>query len=276
MKKLYILFAVALASVAMTSCFEDPAGETLFQGNDVEFSEGNLPNGTQFTGVRASEDQTDIYDLGLNRVSTSATEAITVTVEVDPSSTAVEGVHYSLAGNTGTIAAGEWIGSFPVTVLTGNIDPSETPDLVLNITSATGASVSANYGSVTLRIRVVCPSDISMETDTWTATGNTRFGTDVATVSVTPLETAGQYVISDVSAGLYARFGFSTTQEAIYADNCNAISYVDRRQTEFNIQPPTGEATPTVGTWDEATQTLTVYWSDPNNSIDGTTVLVKD
>lgn len=273
MKKLYTLFAVALATLAMTSCFDDSGNETFFGGNQVEFADGKLPNGLTETYVRASLTQTDQADIMLNRVSTSATSAITVNVEVDPSSTAVEGVHYSLSGTTGTIAAGEFIGSFPVTILTGNIDPSETPDLVLNIASATGAEVSTNYGSITVGIRVVCPSDISMDTDTWSATATTRFGTDNATVTVTPLG-AGQYVVSDISAGLYARFGFTTTQEVIYSDNCNALTYVASRQTEFNLQPPSVE--PFVGTWDADTNTMTVYWSDPNNSINGTTVLVKN
>ena len=273
MKKLYTLFAVALAAVAMTSCFDDPGTETFFSGNQVEFADAKLPNGLTETYVRATTTQTDIAEIGLNRVSTSASGAITVNIEVDPSSTAVEGVHYSLSGNSATIAAGEFVGSFPVTVLTGNIDPSESPALVLNISSATGADIASNYGSITLNIRVVCPSDISEETDTWDATSSSRFGTFNATVSVTPLG-AGQYVISDVSAGLYAAFGFSTTQEAIYSDNCNAVTFVARRQAQFAISAPVVE--PTVGNWDEATQTLTVYWSDPNNGINGTTVLVKN
>lgn len=274
MKKLYTLFAVALAAVAMTSCFDDPGTDVSFAGNQVEFAEANLPNGVTSTYVRSSLAQTDQYELGLNRVSTNASSAITVNIEVDPSSTAVEGVHYSLSGTTGTISAGEFVGAFPVTILTGNIDPSETPDLVLNITSASGAEVSPNYGSVTLRIRVVCPSDISEETDTWDATSTSRFGTFNATVTVTPLG-AGQYVVSDISAGLYAAFGFSTTQEAIYSDNCNALTFVAVRQTQFGgLGGPTVE--PFVGSWDEATQTMTLYWGDTGNAINGTTVLVKN
>lgn len=275
MKKLYTLFAVALAAVAMTSCFDDPGTETFFSGNQVEFADAKLPNGLTETYVRATTTQTDIAEIGLNRVSTSASGAITVNIEVDPSSTAVEGVHYSLSGNSATIAAGEFVGSFPVTVLTGNIDPSESPALVLNISSATGADIASNYGSITLNIRVVCPSDISQETDTWSGTTTSRFGTDVATVTVTPLG-AGQYVVSDMSTGLYPRFGFSTTQELIIADNCNVISYVGPRQTNFTIVPPTGENTPTEGSWDETTQTLTFYWRDNGNNIDATTVLVKN
>ncbi|MDN3205809.1 hypothetical protein [Algoriphagus sediminis] len=276
MKKLYSLIALAVLAVTATACFDDPGTEVFFEGNLVEWADGRLPNGTQFTGVRASEDQTDVFELEVNRVSTDGNGAITVNVEVDPSSTAVEGVHYNLSATSTTINGGDWVANFPVTILTGNIDPSETPDLVLNITSATGAEVSSNYGSVTLRIRVVCPSEISTAADTWSGTTVSRFGTDVATVTVTPLETAGQYVVSDMSTGLYPRFGFSTTQELIIADNCNVISYVAPRQTNFNIVPPTGEATPTEGSWDEATGTLTFYWRDEGNNIDAVTTLVKN
>lgn len=276
MKKLYSLIAIAVVAMTATACFDDPGTEVFFEGNFVEWADGRLPNGTQFTGVRASEDQTDIFELDVNRVSTDGNGAISMNVEVDPSSTAVEGVHYNLTETSVVINGGDFVSKFPVTILTGNIDPSETPDLVLNLTNANGAEVSANYGSVTLRIRVVCPSDISTAADTWSGTTVSRFGTDIATVTVTPLETAGQYVVSDMSTGLYPRFGFPTTQELIIADNCNVISYVAPRQTNFNIVPPTGEATPTEGSWDESTGTLIFYWRDENNNIDATTTLVKD
>lgn len=272
MKKLYIYFAVVFAAMAMTSCFDDPGTDVFIEVNQVEFNAGNLPNGLTATQTRASDTQTDVLQVQVNRVSTDASAAITMNIAVDPSSTAVSGVHYSLASNTVTIPAGEFVANYPVTILTGNIQPTETPQLKLVIASATGAELSPNYADLSINIRVVCPSAISVAADVWAATSVSRFGTFVADVSVTPLG-AGRYVISDVSAGLYAAFGFSTTQEAIYSDNCNKLTFVQARQAEFAISAPVVD--PKVGSYTASTKTMVVYWSDPNNSINGTTTLIK-
>ena len=270
--KIYIFMAMVLATLTTTACFDDQGVDTFFGGNQVEFNAGNLPNGLTSTQTRTSDTQTDILQVQVNRVSTSGTGAITVNIAVDPTSTAVSGVHYSLPSNTVTIPAGEFVANFPVTILTGNIEPSETPQLKLVMESATGADLSSNYADLAINIRVVCPSAISVATDVWAATGVSRFGTFTADVSVTPLGN-GRYVISDVSAGLYAAFGFGTIQEAIYSDNCNALTFVQARQTEFAISAPAVD--PKVGSYDDATKTIVVYWSDPNNAINGTTTLVK-
>jgi hypothetical protein len=270
--KIYIFMAMVLATLTTTACFDDQGVDTFFGGNQVEFNAGNLPNGLTSTQTRTSDTQTDILQVQVNRVSTSGSGAITVNIAVDPTSTAVSGVHYSLPSNTVTIPAGEFVANFPVTILTGNIEPSETPQLKLVMESATGADLSSNYADLAINIRVVCPSAISVATDVWAATGVSRFGTFTADVSVTPLGN-GRYVISDVSAGLYAAFGFGTIQEAIYSDNCNALTFVQARQTEFAISAPAVD--PKVGSYDDATKTIVVYWSDPNNAINGTTTLVK-
>lgn len=271
--KIYIFMAMVLATLTTTACFDDQGVDTFFGGNQVEFNAGNLPNGLTATQTRTSDTQTDVLQVQINRVSTSGTGAITVTIAVDPTSTAVSGVHYSLASNTVTIPAGEFVANFPVTILTGNISPTETPQLKLIMESATGAELSSNYADLAINIRVVCPSAISVEADVWAATSVSRFGTFTADVKVSPLGN-GRYVVSDVSAGLYAALaGASTTQEVIYSDNCNALSFVQARQTQYSLVAPTVE--PTVGSYDAATKTMVVYWRDDRNNINGTTTLVK-
>ena len=268
-----MFLAVLMTSMSMTACFDDQGADTIYKGNFVEFQDAKLPNGLNTTLVRASESQTDMIELQVNRVSTVAAEEISVSFEVDPASTAVSGVHYTLDVTSVSIPAGEFVAVVPVNILTGNIDPSESPSLTLNMVSSTGAEISENYKDVTINVQVVCPSDISLAADSWAATCVAPgYGTFTATVKVTPLG-SGQYVISDVSASLYAGFGYATTQEAIYSDNCGALSFVARRQAEFNISAPSAE--PLIGSYDESTETMVVYWSDPDNGIDGTTTLVK-
>lgn len=258
----------------MTSCFDDPGADVFIEENQVEFNAGNLPNGLTTTQTRTTDTQTDILQVQINRVSTSATAAVTMNIAVDPTSTAVNGVHYSLASNSVTIPAGEFTANFPVTILTGNIQPTESPVLKLVIDSATGAELSPNYADLAINIRVVCPSAISKDTDIWVASTSTIYGNFTKDVTFKPLPN-GQYVVSDVSAGLYAAFGFSDTQEVVYGDNCGKITFVRLGQTDgFAItNPASGE---TVGVYNPTAKTVTLYWADvPNGIINARTTLVK-
>ncbi len=270
--RIYIFLAMLVATLTTTACFDEQGYDTIYSGNQVEFNAANLPNGLAATQVRSSSTQTNVIEIQVNRVSTSATGAITINLEADATSTAVSGVHYKLDATSVTIPAGEFIAKVPLTILTGNIEPNETPNLVLKMASATGAEVSSTYGTLKVLIRVVCPSAISVATDKWVATGTSAYGTFTADVTVTPLGT-GRYVISDISAGLYKAFGFNTIQEAIYSDNCDKLTFVQARATQFQITAPTVE--PKIGSWNAATKTMTVYWSDVPNGINGKTVLVK-
>lgn len=273
MRKLYIYFAVVFASLAMTSCFDDPGADSFIALNEVEFDAGNLPNGLTTTQTRTSATQTNEVQIQVNRVSTSASAAVTVEISVDPTSTAVSGVHYSLGTTSVTIPANTWTVNFPVTILTGNIDPSEAPVLKLLISSASGAEVSKAYGDLAINIRVVCPSAISKDTDVWTASTSTIYGNFTKDVTFKPLGN-GLYVVSDISAGLYAAFGFDQTQEVVYGDNCGKITFVREGLNQFAISnPASGE---TVGAFDPATNTVTMYWADvPNGIVNAKTTLVK-
>lgn len=127
-------------------------------------------------------------------------------------------------------------------------------------------------------VPVVCPSDISEDDDVWDATSVSRFGTFSAAVTVRRADDTDttdpdfDWVISDVSAGLYASFGFNTTQEGIYNDLCGQITWIEAGETQFALVEPTVEEP---GSYDPSTGTLIVYWRDNLNNIDGTTTLIK-
>lgn len=236
--KIYIFLAMLVATLTTTACFDDQGYDTLYDGNQVEFNAANLPNGLTQSYVRQNATQTDVLNLQINRVSTTGTAPITVNVEADPTSTAVEGVHYRLDSKSITIGAGEFVANLPVTVLTGNINPSETPDLVLNMTSATGADVSANYGKITVKIRVICPSDLA---GTWKfANGNVTTIVKVGT---------GSYRIANLNA-MGGYYGQQFTLAGNFRDNCNKLEL-------FGDEPTNGVAWRGNGVYDPATQTIT-------------------
>ena len=251
LNKLYTFLAVAVASMTTTACFDDPGTDTLFNGNVVEFNAGNLPNGLTSSFVRLSSTQTDVVQVQVNRVSSTSTEPITVNIEADPTSTAVAGVHYSFPSKTIVINKGEFVVNFPVTVLTGNIAPSETPNLVLKITSATGANVSTNYNDLTVRIRVICSSTLAAKYSVFwekLQLGNgsggpgqtaTNFVIASAKEVVFTASGTGSYTVDDISFGMYPGLYSDSKPAGRINDACSKLtgpsSNADRYNDPFTI-----------------------------------------
>lgn len=75
------------------------------------------------------------------------TEDIVVSYEIDPASTATEGQEFNFVDNSGTltIPAGSTFANFPLEINTGNLDPNEPTELILNLTgtNSDNAVVSA-------------------------------------------------------------------------------------------------------------------------------------
>jgi hypothetical protein len=243
----------------------------------VEFNAGNIPNGVTSSFVRLNSTQTDVVQVQVNRVSTSATEPITVNIEADPTSTAVEGVHYSLASKTIVINPGEFVVNFPVTVLTGNITPAETPNLVLKIASATGADVSTNYNDLTVRIRVICPSTLAAKYSVfweYLQTGDGDGGADQTATNfviasakevVFAASGTGSYTVDDISFGMYPGLYSDSKPAGRINDACNKLTgpstNVDRYNDKFTINGVVN-----------ANGTLKITWS--NTYGDGGTVIL--
>ncbi|MDG1277421.1 MAG: hypothetical protein P8O16_09085 [Algoriphagus sp.] len=277
--KIYIFLAMLVATLTTTACFDDQGVDTFFDGNQVEFNAANLPNGLTQSFVRLSPTQTDVLNVQVNRVSTSGTAAVTVNIEADPTSTAVEGVHYRLDSKSITIGAGEFITNLPITVLTGNIDPSETPDLVLNIASATGAEVSTNYGSLKVAIRVICPSELAgtysvfweyLQTGDG-AGGPRQTATDFVIASASTMSFAvagtGAYTMSDMSFGMYPGIYNDARPTGTIRDNCDVLTGAASNQDQYDDPF-------TISGVVNADRTITITWSNTWGD-GGTVVLTK-
>jgi hypothetical protein len=255
--KLYIFLAVLFTSLSMTSCFDEQGSDAIVEGSYVEFEDGRLPNGRTVSFVRLGEDQTDVVELQVNRVSTNSSSPITVNVSVDPASTAIAGVHYEFNGQPVTIPAGEFLASVPVTVLTGNIDPSETPNLILKMTTADGAEISTNYGDVVLAIRVICASELAGTYKVFwerLQTGDGEGGPDqtvtnyvISAADKVVLTKAGTGVfqVNDMSFGLYPGLYGDSAPAGKISDACGVITgdpaNADRYGDPFTISGQVNE-----------------------------------
>ena len=246
MRKIYNYLAVVLAAVADDFMLRRSGGEMCsFQVMRWSSKQLICQNGLTARFIRTSPEQTDQVDVQVNRVSTDGSAPITVNISVDPSSTAVEGVHYELNSTSVTLNGGEFVSDFPVTILTGNIDPSETPDLVLNIESATGAEVSANYGQLTIAIRVICPSELAgTYTVFWEflqtgdgSGGPNQTATDfvIGSADEVVFEEAGTgaYNIDDMSFGLYPGIYNDAAPSGRINDSCDVLTGADGNVDQY-------------------------------------------
>jgi hypothetical protein len=97
--------------------------------------------------------------------SMDVTEDIVVTIDNDPSSTAIEGTHFTLPSPTITLKkADNYLGLLPITILTeGILAPlAKAPVLVLKVVSATGAENVINNGkNIEITLNYGCFSDLA-------------------------------------------------------------------------------------------------------------------
>lgn len=145
--------------------------------NFVGFSSASLTLGAETNG---EEVQTTVPIRIIGPSVPQINDEVTVTVSVDPSSTAVEGVHYRLDSNTVTLnpvegEADVFQGGIPITILTEGLEAplDATPVLVLNMTDAeTSANVVINdkTETTTISLAYACPFDIKNYEGTFIAT----------------------------------------------------------------------------------------------------------
>lgn len=177
MKKIkYYLLFVVMTSMTFTSCLvdQDALSDSFDEGpNLVGFAETELTIGTVADG------ETHAAEIPLKFIgptSLTATEPIQVNISVDPSSTAVEGVHYTLESTTVTLNPGDEVAdNLPITILTEGIETpaDEIPILNLTITEVSSDGqvvVNGKTGSASVQLAYLCPFDINNLAGTYIAT----------------------------------------------------------------------------------------------------------
>ncbi|MBN2813375.1 MAG: hypothetical protein JXQ80_04820 [Bacteroidales bacterium] len=165
MKTIKYIFLLVMVIGAVSSCLVD--NETTYDDNDTGL---NLAGFTAAaTTLGAVTDGTDYhYTLQMKVFGPTYKDIkspVTVTVGVDPSSTAVEGVNFSLENPTIVLEPGNnLLNNFPITILTEGIRaPLEVaPVIRLVVTSVTGAeSVAPNGKPIDVTINYGCFSDLA-------------------------------------------------------------------------------------------------------------------
>ena len=122
-----------------------------------------------------------------------------------------------------------------------------------------------------------CQSEIPT-TGTWMSQSQQNpFGADEkAGITITPIE--GQpnfYQLSDVSTGLYGAFNFNPDQPIQIEDVCNTIFIRSNNGSQFTIVTNTAAGFGP-GTYDPATETISLPWYDSGNAFGDVILLTRE
>jgi hypothetical protein len=169
MKTFNKILVSMLCFVSMTSCLVDDVEPSLVYGegpnlgsfNDASLNLGGVADGNSYDfNIEMEVKGPTLKDM---------TSDVTLTIAVDPSSTAIEGTHFSFASKTITLSAGSnYLGLLPIKMLSkGIVAPlAKAPVLVLKVTSATGASNLVNNGKMLkINFNYLCFSNLAKTYD---------------------------------------------------------------------------------------------------------------
>jgi hypothetical protein len=262
-KILGLTFMLSLL-LGISSCMEESGFNILWEGMEVEFNDASLPNSTiQKIVTKSTNNQIDQETIRINLVGRQVDVPIEVEVGVDPSSTAIAGVHYRLENNRVTIPANSSFVEVPVEILTGNLASDEFPDLVLRIIDAGETKVSTNYNQLTIEIRLSCPSDLA---GTYTTVTVGSFGTINYQVTITELEPF-TYRISDITGGVYSQVYGEADNPAVFSELCGEITMSEQADNVFDGGVFTGSGRL------NADGTIRISWENEVAELSGVTTL---
>jgi len=255
MKTLKYILIIILSLGAFNSCLVDDT--TRYDLND------DGPNLAGFTDSRTSFSfVADGNDYGftlkmklIGPTSMDLTNDITVTVDADASSTAVEGTHFSLDQPTITLKkADNYLGLLPITILTeGIIAPlAQAPVLVLKVVSATGDPTVLNNGKkIEITLNYGCFSNLAGTYDVSTEYTSTAGIVSMLSWTETITQTGvGTYRTERVGHWTPAALG--GTPGFTFTDVCNVLSIPEQNLVDLysNIVAGTGPGSVTVATGD--------------------------
>ncbi|MDN4165934.1 hypothetical protein QWY31_10500 [Cytophagales bacterium LB-30] len=217
---LYILQVGLVASIF--ACSES---ETLI--DQIEGSPnvaGFVDRSINISGIADGTEYTNQVPLWITGPSTDGLSGdYSLTIEVDPSSTAIEGTHFRIDNKSATLSAGKNLTDlFTIVMLTEGIEtPLETaPVLKLMVSAVSGSgNVVASGAPLTVNMLYLCPSDLAAAYQVTIVRndGNVYSYSDV-------IESTGPGQYRGVSVGHWAPGSIGGTPGFDFVDVCNVIT----------------------------------------------------
>ena len=269
MKK--ILYSLIVIMAATFTACEDPGTSILYAEEYLELDAATTVTGSRtFSYLRVDDGQGVPSGFIVNLGAAHSSSPINFTFEIDAAnSTAIENLHFSVNSNSGTIQPNSSTAELPITILDDNINPGETPAIVVNLTGG-DIAVNPNYESATYVLQVLCESTLA-GTYTTTTTGTSTDPccptetTVTGEVTLTAGAADGEYSISDWSAGMYLEwydvYGVTATTDLSvnFNDVCGTVSIAETGEPFGNTFSATGSVAPATGV---ITYTWLSGWGD--------------
>lgn len=281
MKKLNLLTYILAALLVVTSC-DEPGSSTLFSESFVELDAATAPSARRvYTYLRVNDGNNKPSGFKLNLASAPLSTDVNVTYEiVAASTTAIANVHYVVNSTSVTIPAGQNIVNLPIDIIVDGIEAGETFDIVVRLVSSS-VNLEPRLSQATHRVQISCPRNIP-EGGTWTGTTTgDSFGVggtnNAVVIAVSGAATGTAYTISDPTAGFYRNFGGTQDYAGTFNNVCDNIILGTTSIGEFGTTVSTSAANGfPAGTYNSATQTITIPWYDPGNDFGEVTTLTKN
>lgn len=271
MKTLKIIFSAIVLSFIAVSCIVDDEVDVNFgEGAYIVGFENPVAVESYFTDEGTITKNYPLNVLG-GADGTPPKEDITVTYEIDPASTATEGVEFDFvtSGGTLTIPAGQSFVNFPLKVNTGNFNSTEKTELILKITSTNSDNAVVSAIDNTLAITFVgCLSTLDSFTYVVTTVrGDGALVTDQVTETLTLIdvntfqtESVGAFGPSSAGGPIAPPANYNGF---IFSDICGEITVNSQNLGGYysNLVFGNGTATTPDGTVDPVTGDITISYT---------------
>lgn len=222
---------------------------------------------TQFLYLRTGDNLPVSSEMRAMLIAPLKSSATNFTFEIGSGSTAIEGIHYTVSGTSGTIPANSSFGEFPISILPDNIEAGEVLTLDLTITSG-DIQVANGLNTASFAIQILCPNTIPLDR-TWTANIiEGAFGAPGTRSDVTITDAGdGTLLVSDITAGVLPSLGCCDPDESANILNVCDVITIARAGADASFSYETNaDAGYGPGSWDPVNQILTLRWFEPSNA----------
>lgn len=144
MKLQNIIFSILI--FGLFSC-DAPGTDILYEDVFLELDAATNVTGEQtYSYLKTDDGQSVPSGFIVTLAAAQQSEDVTFNFDIEPSSTAMENVHYKVNGNSATIVANSSSVELPIDILDDNINEGESWTIVISISSST-VPVNPNYKS---------------------------------------------------------------------------------------------------------------------------------
>ena len=227
MKNYFKIITVLVFTLAFTSCLVEE--EASSANNDQGQNLASFTNNTMNIGGIANGDEYN-FDIKVEVKGPTISEFtsdVTMTLAVDPSSTAIEGTHFKFNSKTITLSkSGNYIGLLPITLLSeGIIAPlAVSPILYLKVSSASGGGTVNNGKLLKVTLNYLCFSNLAGAYSVTTRYVRPSAGIDQTTTSTDVIDEVGPGAYRTQNVGHWTQAQLGGTPGFDFIDVCNTLT----------------------------------------------------